>query len=186
MKHHFRKEMKAALATMTPQEVADRSVHACQRIMDLPEFQQAQKVMLYIPMPSEVDTTAVACAAWQAGKTVLDPMVDWDIEEMIAVRCNSFDHDIVRGPYGLREPAGSVPFPPEEIDFIVVPALAYDRTGRRLGRGGGFYDRFLAHSKLTAVPCGLAFGVQVIEHVPAAAHDRPVKLLVTDAETLRF
>lgn len=186
MKHHFRKEMKAALAAMSANKAARQSALACRRVLELPEFQQARRVMLYIPMPSEVDTSEVAQEAWRMGKTVLVPKVDWDHVEMIAVPCASFDHDIVRGPYGLREPASNVEFPPEEIDFVVVPALAYDRTGRRLGRGGGFYDRFLAHSRLSAVPCGLAFGVQVIEHVPAAAHDRPVKLLVTDVETLRF
>ena len=87
---------------------------------------------------------------------------------------------------GIREPAGGEAWPIEQIDLVVVPALAYDRSGNRLGRGGGFYDRFLAQPALRAVRCGLAFSKQVVQELPVGPNDHPVDLLVTDAEVLRF
>ena len=77
-------------------------------------------------------------------------------------------------------------WPLEDIDFIIVPALAYDHNGGRLGRGGGFYDRFLAHTEVKAVTCGLAFSEQLVDELPIHAHDYPVQILVTDKDVIRF
>ena len=105
---------------------------------------------------------------------------------MLAVEIRSFDDGLVEGRFGIREPGSGSPRPFEDIDLIVVPALAYDRTGGRLGRGGGFYDRFLARDDMRAVRCGLGFDEQVTEQLPTHAHDLPVAIVVTDRQVLRF
>ena len=90
------------------------------------------------------------------------------------------------GSFGIGEPAAGEAWPIEDIDLIVVPAVAYDRRGRRLGRGGGFYDRFLARGGLRARTCGLAFAQQIVQELPAESHDYPVEIVVTDREVLRI
>ena len=105
---------------------------------------------------------------------------------MAAVRVESDRDQMVVTSNGIREPAREETWPLEEIDLVVVPALAYDRLGNRLGRGGGFYDRFLARLEMRTVVCGLAFAQQVVEELPTHATDHPVDLLVTDEEVLRF
>jgi 5-formyltetrahydrofolate cyclo-ligase len=105
---------------------------------------------------------------------------------MAAMEIRSLRDGLTLGRLGIHEPAGGQPWLVEAIDFIVVPALAFDHRGYRLGRGGGFYDRFLALPDLRAVTCGLGFAEQVVDEVPVAPHDRPVKLLVTDKGVLRF
>lgn len=137
-------------------------------------------------MPREIDTTALAQRAWEDGKRVLAPRVDWDAGRLGAVQIESFkEPDIRTGERGIAEPAG-----PEvkidEIDLVVVPGLAFDVRGNRLGRGGGFYDRFLAQPGFRAVRCGLAFEIQIVECVPVNAFDVSMHMLVTDAAVRRF
>lgn len=178
--------MKAALAAMSPAAAAAASGAACEALIALPEFRDARSVMLYSPIPGEVDCVAAALSAWQDEKTVLLPKVSPTQRHMIAVRCTSLDDEMDVGAFGIREPAEGEPWPAEDLDFIVVPALAYDRKGFRLGRGGGFYDRFLAQPGMRAATCGLAFSEQVVEEVPVETHDHPIEILVTDREVLRF
>ena len=185
MKHRLRGEMKAALAAMPAEAAARLSIAACESVLALDEYARARSVMLYAPIAGEVDCRPIAVAGWRDGKAVLLPRVTWSIRHMVAVPVDSLDQPLVTGRNGLREPDGE-PWPIEKIDLIVVPALAYDRHGNRLGRGGGFYDRFLSRPQLAAHTCGLAFSIQVVGNIPVHPNDYPVKVLVTDKEVLRF
>ena len=186
MKRQLRKEMKAKLAAMSREEIRTKSSAACAALIALPEYQAARAIMLYLALPEEADTADIAMNAWQQDKVVLAPKVDWSKRHMLAAEIHSLDEGIVCGRYGIGQPAERSVWPAEQIDLIVVPALAYDRAGRRLGRGGGFYDRFLARPDMRAVACGLAFDAQLVEQLPAGKHDQPVDILVTNKEVLRF
>ncbi len=186
MKHHLRKEMQQKLAAMPASIAAAGSKKACDALVSLDEFRNASAVMIYLDIPNEVDTSHVAMAAWQEDKTVLVPKVTWEHKHITAVEIKSLETGLVQTPQGLREPQQGEPWPIEMIDFIVVPALAYDKRGHRLGRGGGFYDRFLATPGIHAVTCGLAFSLQVVDELPIHGNDYPVDILVTDEQVLRF
>lgn len=186
MKGDLRRQIKATLAAMPAEEAAARSRDASGRLAALEEFHRARVVMAYLSIPGELSCDGVAEAAWGQAKTVVVPKIIWNPRHMIAVQCNGLDDAFVIGPFGIREPAADRPVPPQAIDLIVVPALAYDRRGNRLGRGGGFYDRFLAQPGLRAVTCGVAFSEQLVDRVPVGPHDRRVNLLVTDDQVLRF
>ncbi len=103
---------------------------------------------------------------------------------MLPVICAEGDEDLFHPEHGLRQPAGVEPEPIELIDLLIVPALAFDRQCNRLGRGGGFYDRFLARPELKAITVGVAFAEQIVETLPIHPNDRPVDLVVTDKEIL--
>lgn len=186
MKRRLRVEMKERLAGMSPRTRADKSYAACRKLTELPEFVDADVLMMYLPIPQEVDPAEIALHAWQAQKTVVAPKVNWDQHHMLAVRIQSLSDDIVTGKFGVPEPAEGPVWPVEDIDLIIVPALAYDRGGARLGRGGGFYDRLLSEPGARAITCGLGFSEQLIDKLPADKHDQPVDILVTDTEVLRF
>jgi len=177
--------MKAALGAMDADDAAAMSRQACRSLVELAEYRRARSVMLYAPIAGEVNCRPIAVEAWKDDKAVLLPRVTWEARQMVAVPVGSLDHPTVTGRAGLREPDGE-PWPIDEIDLIVVPGLAYDRLGNRLGRGGGFYDRFLAKASLAAHTCGLAFSIQVVGELPVHPNDYPVKVLVTDKEVLRF
>jgi 5-formyltetrahydrofolate cyclo-ligase len=101
--------------------------------------------MLYLSTPTEVETAPLALRCWQEGKTVVVPKVSWDQRRMLPVEITSLNTEGITttGP-GIREPIAGKPIPTEYIDLVVVPGLGFSPTGHRIGRGMGFYDRFLA------------------------------------------
>ncbi len=189
MKHSLRKTIRAKLAEMPSAVAQAKSMAACKRLLEQPEFAAAQTIMIYLPLPREVDVSPVALRGWQEQKTICAPRLSWEQRHMLPVEIRSLDTGLVadvRGLSGLREPAEGEPIPIEMVDLVLVPALAYDRKGNRLGRGAGFYDRFLAQGQFVGVAVGIAFREQLTEAVPVAANDVPVHMLVTDEEVLRF
>jgi 5-formyltetrahydrofolate cyclo-ligase len=102
------------------------------------------------------------------------------------VQINSLETEFSTEVAGLRNPVAGLPVPFEEIDLVVTPALAFDRKGNRLGRGGSYYDRFFTNEKLLASKCGFAFAEQLIDSIPVAEHDVPVDFLVTDEGVIYF
>lgn len=189
-KARCRRKVREALSGLTVTDVEARSLRIRGHLLELGEYKAAESVMIFVPMDRpagepEVDLQPLAESAWRMGKTVLVPRVDWTRREMDAVETESLDR-LVTGRYGLREPADGPVRRPEEIDLIILPGLAYDRCGRRLGRGGGYYDRFLARPGVRATTCGVAMAGQVLDEVPTGQYDRPVDVLITDEGVLRF
>jgi len=167
---------------MSDEQRRAASALACARLGALEAFGHASMVMLYMPLPREVDLTALAIACFRSGKSVCVPVVDWARRDMRPVEVASFDDHVMElDEHGLRRPREEGrPIVPATIDLVVLPGLAFDASGRRLGRGGGFYDRFLARLGRGCTTIGLAFEQQVVDLVPATANDRAVDILVTD------
>ncbi len=177
--------MRATLAAMATDVAEAKSLRACHALAAQAEFRNARTVMLFLAIPGEIDTAELMRAAWRDGKTVLVPVVVWEERSMVAKAIDSLDSGLVETAQGIREPVGGEAWPVEEIDLIVVPALAFDRQGNRLGRGGGFYDRFLALPGMRATLCGIAFAEQLLDEAPTGDHDVPVDMIVTDTDVLR-
>src|SRR6056297_2792305 len=166
MKATLRKHVKRTLADLSEHEILSQSHQACHRVADTSEFKLARVVMAYLAMPGELDPASLILSAWQEGKTVVVPKISWAERHMVAVELKSLEEGLETNSYGIEEPEGSWPHPVEEIDFVALPGLAFDRDGHRLGRGGGYYDKFLSHDAFGAVTCGLAFSQQVLDEVP--------------------
>ena len=178
--------MKAVLSALPAEEVRRKSAAACRRLLAMEECRRARSVMIYLPLPAEADPSAVARAAWQEGKSVLAPKVDWISETMVPAEIASLDGHITVGRHGVLSPEDGKLWQPRDVDLLIVPALAIDRRGNRLGRGGGYYDRFLAQVGRPAVVCAMVFCEQLLEDLPHLPHDMGVEMVVTDSEVLRF
>ena len=156
-----------------------------ERFLSLPEVRSARSVFAFWSFGSEVSTTGLIEALDDRGVLVALPrIVDGDLE---AVSHRPGD-PTTETAFGALEPAGDVVVDPTSIDVIATPGVAFDRGGRRVGYGGGFYDRFLPHTRQDAVRIGLAFGVQVLpagESLPAGHADLSVDAVVTEEETIR-
>ena len=183
----LRKRLRAMLAAQSPEDRHARSLAATSLLTATPEFAAARIVMLYLSMPHELDTTTLALRCWQQGKMVVVPKVSWEQRRMIPVEINSLsdEHLTVTGP-GIREPIAENPMPVNMVDLVIVPALGFTQNGHRLGRGMGFYDRFLGQRSFLGVSCGVAFEDQVVPEMPAQDHDVPIAMLVTDRQVRRF
>ena len=184
-KAELRARIRPLTAALAPAEQVARSEAACRLLAALPEFTGARSIFLFLSIADEPGTESLIHAALAAGKRVAAPRTDWPARTMTPIELSSVD-DVSLADRGLLEPRGDLVVAIETIDLVIVPGVAFDRFGRRLGRGGGFYDRFLAHPWLRAVRCGLAFHEQLVEEVPAEQHDASIDLLVTDAGVLRF
>lgn len=182
----MRRRLRDVLANMTEAERHQKSLTACSFIGQSPEFAAARVVMLYLSIKEEVDTVPLALRAWQAGKTVVVPKVSWDQRRMLPVEITSLTAGLTTTGPGVPEPVAGNPVPVDFIDMVIVPGLGFSRTGYRIGRGMGFYDRFLAQSEFMGISCGLAFEQQVVEQLPTLAHDMPLSMLVTEQGIRRF
>ncbi len=182
----IRRLLREKLALMTPAERHVKSLASCGLIAGTAEFSQARVVMLYLSTPEEVDTASLALRCWQAGKTVVVPKVSWDQRRMLPVEITSLQNGLTSTGPGIREPIAGKPIPLDLLDLVIVPGLGFTASGFRIGRGMGFYDRFLAQSDFIGRACGLAFEEQVVEQIPVLDHDIPLSMLVTDRGIRRF
>ena len=183
----IRRQLRQTLDSMSESDRHAKSVAACALLANSPEFHIARVVMLYLSTPTEVETSPLVLRAWQAGKTVVVPKVSWDQRRMLPVEITSLSTEnlTVTGP-GVREPIAGNPVLVRDIDLAVVPGLGFTNTGHRIGRGMGFYDRFLAQSDFIGVSCGLAFEEQIVSDLPILDHDIPLSMLTTDRGIRRF
>ena len=179
-KAQLRRQLRETLVGLSERQRSDKSKQACKNLVATEQFQNASVIMFYLALPHEVDTTAAILCAWQQEKSVAVPKVSWQQRHMIAVEITSLETGLSVDTGGLQNPVTGVPMPIEEIDLVVTPAVAYDKNGNRLGRGGGYFDRFFSSERLQASKCGFGFSEQVIESVPVTEHDQSVDLLVTD------
>jgi len=186
VKKELRTRLRSILAAIPPESLQKQSRFAAEILFQQPEYQQAEIMMIYLSHGREADTTPIVLQAWQDRKRILAPQVSWESRQMIPLEINDLDEDVGRNQFGFREPVRGVPIPIELIDLVIVPGLAFDPFGNRLGRGRGFYDRFLAKEKFTGKACGLALEVQVVESIPARQHDVKVSMLVTEQRVRRF
>lgn len=182
----LRAQMLTSLAQVGESVLHDASWQAADRLAATEAFRQAEAIMIFLPLRLEIDARPLALRAWQMGKTVTVPLVGYAQKHMIPLTVRSLDEPMEADKFGVRTPREGQPFPIEMLDMVVVPGLAFDRRGYRLGRGGGFYDRFLAHPRFRGCACGLALERQVVDRVPIAEHDRPLDMLTTDRQLLQF
>lgn len=180
------KEEKAELRRRLRREdapTAEASAAACRAILELPEYKEAKTVFCFVGAGAEFDTTAILEDALAGGKTLAVPLcVGRSLME--ARQIKSLKELVREGSFGIREPIGTTPpVDPAQIDFAVIPCLACDRRGFRLGHGGGYYDRYL--EKTTFKTALLCRADRVVDRLPAEAWDMPVPIIVTEEEVIR-
>ena len=186
VKQSLRRTISEKISARAPAVAHARSMAACKRLMDTPEFARSSVVMIYLPIPGEVDVSPVALRGWQEQKAICAPKLTWDHRHMLPIEIHSLQTGLISTVNGLREPADGSPITMETLDLVLVPAMVFDRNGNRIGRGAGFYDRFLAAEEFQGVSVGIAFEEQVVDKVPVHDHDIPVDMLVTDEKIMRF
>jgi len=166
---------------LTQQQVACQGQALQQRFLDLPEFKRAKVLALYAPIHQEVETAAVANAALSAGKTLLYPAVQGDDLKFCRVGALS---ELAPGSYGIPEPAGE-PCNPGAADLIVVPGVAFDLCGRRIGYGKGFYDRSLHRLEGSGKLVAFCYDFQLFQEIVGEPHDVTMDLIVTELRVVR-
>jgi 5-formyltetrahydrofolate cyclo-ligase len=181
-KSDLRQKIRAALGKISPAVRAVESIELCNRLEA--QLRSARTILFIAPLADELDVWPLLEKFLAAGKTCALPYFDSATQSYSARRVQNLAADIAIGKFGVREPASSCPeIPPEKFDLILVPGMAFDWNGNRLGRGQGFYDRLLA--KTSGVKCGVGYDFQLIGKIPAEPHDAKVNFVVTPARCVK-
>jgi 5-formyltetrahydrofolate cyclo-ligase len=181
----LRRRVLARRDALAPEIRSAASEAIVKRITALPEFGAATAVLLTLAFRSEWNTLALVRAAIATGKTVAVPRVDVEARMLELHALSDPDREIATGHMGIPEPfPGNPRIARDTIDFVLVPGVAFDLAGRRLGYGGGYYDRLLPLLSPHVARVAGAFELQLVDRVPAAPHDVGVDTIVTESRTL--
>ncbi len=174
----LRNRIRAALKDIPAAASAAASAQVCKRLKEQPFWHEARSVLFFAPLPDELDIWALLSDALTLGKTVALPRFCAATQSYTAARVQDLQRDLQPGQFGIREPRGHCPeLPLDRFGLVLVPGMAFDTHGHRLGRGRGFYDRLLRGVR--GNKCGVAFDEQIVETVPAGPHDVRVNRLLT-------
>jgi len=185
-KRRQRTLMRQRFCTLPPELLIQQSAAATQRLLNLPEFQQAKTLMAFISLKDEISTRVLIEAAWNQHKELTVPRVLWEQSQIVPLVLRHWKEPMTPDRMGLLYPAAQEIAAIETLDLVVVPGLAFDPKGGRLGRGKGFYDRFLQDKHFRGIACGFALEMQVCEKIPLLPHDKKLDMLVTEAAVRRF
>lgn len=181
-KQDIRGEIAAKRKALDPRWVAAASARIAGHVQSLPSFHSSGTVALYKAVGGEVDVELLFPECWRMGKRTCVPVFHpaSGTYEMVETTPET---RFQTGHYGIGEPVGLVPPPVGAIDLMVVPGVAFDPQGNRLGRGGGYYDRLLEH--YVGFSIAVAFDFQVLPEIPTDQHDIPVDAIVTETKILK-
>lgn len=183
MKEELREKMLYKRMNTAPSERSEKSEKIIQTLEQLPEFQQAKNIMIYMAIHGEVDLEKLFYKH-KKDKNFILPRIERENSALHLFHVKSLDA-LVKGSFSISEPKDDLEqIEPEDLDLVIVPAIAYANDGHRIGYGGGFYDRLL--KKLTCPKIGVAYEFQIIENVHGEEHDESVDLIVTETNTLRI
>jgi len=179
----FRERILTLLRNQKEEERLTKSLVIRDKLFKMPEFQGASTVLFYAPFDGEVDTSVMIEQAQKLGKEIGLPKIIREERKIVPTRVEYLGEDLELGPYGIQQPKEdrTKVLGLEDIDMVIVPCVALDKQNNRLGRGKGYYDRFLKRLSPDIPTVGLAFDFQMIDLLPQKAeHDTPVSHVISN------
>lgn len=180
-KEVLRKAMLTKRNQLSQSEVQAKSQQICQQFLLLPSYHSAKTILAYLAIKQEPDSLAIIKNAWQQKKQVLVPLTCPTNKTLLLSRLESLE-ELTEGYYSIPEPKHEFfrPVDPLSVDICLLPGVAFDRIGYRLGYGGGYFDRFLPRLRPDCLKIALAYDFQVLDTFPRAQHDLPVDIIITE------
>ncbi len=178
----LRKKVIQLRDQLTKEEIMEKSSLIAEHLYKMASYRNAKAVMFFISFGSEVDTRPMVEETISRGKQALAPKAIKDTRDLIPSQILNWEKDLSPGAYNIPEPEEETlrPREPEIIDLLIVPGVAFDHEKRRLGYGGGYYDRFISLLNPKTPLVALSFELQIISEVPADKWDRRVDYIITE------
>jgi 5-formyltetrahydrofolate cyclo-ligase len=184
-KRALRERVLAARDSMPPEVRAAASAAIGTALARREDFATASTVLLTLPFGSEWDSMPLLLTALERGKAVVLPRVNATARTLELCRLSEPTRDVLPGYRGIPEPQSHCALiAADAIDWVLVPGVAFDPAGHRLGYGGGYYDRLLSQLRRDAARIAGGYEIQLVDCVPAGSHDVPVQALATEIRTL--
>ena len=182
LKAQIRREIALKRLAMSEDKCLARSLAIEQNLFSLPEFVARKTIAFYMALDREVQTRGMIRQAIGLGKQALIPKINGEEGHFVWSEIRDIDREVTRGTFGILEPREHYLriIPCKAIELVIVPGVAFDVEGRRIGFGRGYYDRMLAQLEETCFRVGLAFELQIVPEIPHLEHDIPVHKLITE------
>jgi len=181
-KIQIREEIAKSISALSASEIAEKTRAIEAKLFDFANFLEAKIALMYVSGDYEVATDHIIKRSYAYGKIVVLPAFDPVRFEMNLMKVDNFEKELVPGPRGVLEPDASrckiVPL--ERIDIAVLPGLAFDEKGARIGSGKGYYDRLIPRLAITTRKVALTFEEQIVPQIPMESHDKHVDIIITD------
>lgn len=181
-KSEIRANISKILDSLSEDDISEKTKNIENRLFDFANFLESKVVLLYINRPNEVNTSRIIKRTYKQNKIVGLPSFDTDKYEMTIYKVDNPDTDLALGWRGILEPDPSrcKHIPIDFIDIAIIPGLAFDEKGGRIGSGEGYYDRLIPKLPVTTRKVSLSLESQVIQQVPMENNDRHVDIIITE------
>ncbi|MGM9571425.1 MAG: 5-formyltetrahydrofolate cyclo-ligase [bacterium] len=186
-KKALRKEIFALRDTQEKEIIEEKSAAIHQKLFQLEEFKKANTILIYAAMRGEVLTKGIFTEAYKRGKKVLVPISQLEDRSLLLSEIHDYDNELVVATFNVPEPKKEClrPTAHSEVDLVIVPGVAFDTQGNRLGYGGGFYDRFLAGLKPDVPAIAICYELQLRDDLVAEEHDLPMDWVITEKQAIK-
>jgi len=185
-KIQIREDIAKSISALSDSQRAEKTKAIEAKLFDFANFLEAKIALLYVNGDYEVRTHSIIKRSYGYGKIVVLPAFDPAKFDMHLMKVDNFEKDLIPGPRGVPEPDASrckiVPL--ERIDIALIPGLAFDEKGGRIGSGKGYYDRLIPRLAITTRKVALTFEEQIIPQVPLESHDKHVDIIITDQRVI--
>lgn len=186
-KKNLRAEILEKRKNISREELEKKSSSIAKSLFSTDYYKRSNYIMAYIDFRNEVKTEEIVKTALKEGKNVVIPISVVENKQLILSQLFNYDKELEASTYGILEPKSEFvrEIHPELIDLILVPGVAFDRRGYRIGYGGGYYDRFLSKIHKSVPKVALAFNLQITPHIKEGKYDIPVDYVITEDEIIK-
>ena len=181
-KHEIRKGVATTLKELPPKTLLNKNTQIETRLFEFANFLESKIALLYVNNSSEVITEQIIKRCFDYNKLVVLPAFDTTNHKIKLFKIDNYDKDLKEGTRGILEPddARCKAVPIDCIDIAIIPGIAFDEKGGRIGTGDGYYDRLIPKLPITTRKVSLAFENQIIPQVPMESHDKHVDIIITE------
>jgi len=186
-KKTLRSEILNKRKALSKKEVFEKSSAIAKQLFSTKQYKNANYIMCYIDFRNEVRTEEIIRTALNEGKNIIVPISVVETRQLILSQLLDYDKELEAGTYGILEPKKEFirEVKPEVIDLVLIPGVAFDRRGYRIGYGGGYYDRFLAKINSSVPKIALAFELQMVPYIKKGRYDIPMDYIITENEIIK-
>jgi 5-formyltetrahydrofolate cyclo-ligase len=181
-KIQIRDEIANTISALSASEIDEKTRAIESRLFDFANFLESKIALMYINSNLEVPTDSIIQKAYSYNKIVVLPAFDPESFKMTLMKVDAFEQELIPGPRKILEPdAGRCKIVPmDRIDIAIIPGLAFDEKGGRIGSGTGYYDRLIPRLAITTRKVALTFEEQIVPQAPMESHDKHVDIIITD------
>ena len=181
-KSELREDVTKKISALTDKEIADKTKAIENRLFDFANFLEAKIALMYVHNKNEVPTGNILRRSYDYSKIVVLPVYDTENSAITPMKVDHLAKDLKEGPRGILEPdeARCKVVPIERIDIAIIPAVALDEKGGRIGSGEGYYDRLIPRLAITTRKVAPAFEDQIVPQIPIESHDKHVDIIITE------